>query len=437
MLIAVHRLLQRTRRDESGGIIIAVMVILIVTVSLTATLSVVGNGLTTARTDQDRTNAFQFANAGVDQATYRIDQRDITASSTYNPIVTPDGVTAFTESVACPAGDDSCLAGSRFDVSAVQDPPGQDTFWTVRSMGTDPSGKQRLAIATVAATPVFQNGFFTTQRFDLRGEQVTPVAYRSSICPNPPATPSGAGCNISFPVPGRLGTNADFLMANATITEFIDRWEGFNMYGRATQAEADLACYGGRCGTAPKVAAITERYDTTVPPAPPSAAANGCPWPGGVVGADGVTTTIAPGDYACTSLHLRGTINVAGTGNVRIWVTDDLTLGASGGPSGRAVINRGQRPVRFQLYYPEDAPGSSSSSICNAEVWGMLDTPGLEVECTGSHQPTIWGAVVANMHDAGGNHFDFHWDLDTRTALHDGKYVVRNWRECPPGATDC
>lgn len=436
-MLTLLSLKRRMRRDESGSLIIAVTVILIVTLALTATLSVVDNGLTTARTDQDRTNAFQFANAGVDQATYRIDQRDITASSTYAPTITASGLVGFSESVACPAGADSCLPGSRFDVTAAQDPPGQDTFWTVRSMGTDPSGKQRLAIATVAATPVFQNGFFTTQRFDLRGTQVTPVAYRSSICPNPPATPLANGCDFPTPVPGRLGTNADFLMANATIDEFIDRWEGFNMYGRATQAEADLACYGGRCGTAPKVAAITERYDATITPPPASAVAGGCPWPGGTVGAVGVTTTVAPGDYSCTSLHLRGTIVVSGTGNVRIWVSDDLTMGTSGGPSSRAVINRGQRPLRFQLFYPEDAPGSASSSICNAEVWGLLDTPGLEVECTGSHQPTIYGAVVANMHDAGGNHFDFHWDLDTRTALDDGKYVVRNWRECPPGATDC
>lgn len=437
-MLTLLRLGRRMRKDEGGSVIIALTVIFIVTMALTATLSVVDNGLTTARTDQDRTNAFQFANAGVDQATFRIDQRDITPSSSYLPTVTAAGLTGFSESLECPTGADSCLPGSRFDVTAVQDPPGQDTFWTVRSLGTDPSGKQRLAIATVAATPVFQNGFFTTQRFDLRGEQVTPVAYYSSQCPDPTVNLAAPGCDISWPVPGRLGTNADFVMSDATIEEMIDRWEGFNMYGRASQSEADQACYNGRCGTAPKVQAITERYDTSIRPAPASAVAGGCPWAGGTVGASGTTTTIAPGDYMCTSLNLRGTVNVSGTGNVRIWVTDDLTMGTGVTPADRAVINRGQRPQRFQLYYPEDAPGSENSSICNAEVWGMLQTPGLEVQCSGTHQPTMFGAVVANMHDAGGNHFDFHWDLDTRSSLHDGKYVVRNWRECPPGTTvDC
>lgn len=434
MLKIVHRP-AGLRRDEEGSIILAVLVILVVTLSLVGTLAMTDAGLRSARADQDRTNAFQFANAGVDQATYRIDQRDITPSGSYVPTITSAGVIAFTDSVLCQPSDTSCLPGSRFDVSAAQDPPGQSTFWTVRSTGTDPSGKKRLAIATVGATPVFENGFFTTQRFDLRGTQDTPVAYRSSLCPNPPATPLAPGCDVSSPVPGRLGTNADFVMSNATITEFIARWEGFNMYGRASQAEADLACYGGRCGTAPRVAAITERYPTAVRPPPASAVTRGCPWPGGNLGSTGLTTTVAPGDYLCVNLNLRGTVNVSGTGNVRIWVTDTLTMGGSS--SDLAVINRGQRPQRFQIVYPETAPGSANSTICNAEVWALLDTPGLKVDCNGSHQPLIYGAVKAEMHDAGGNHFDFHWDLDSRSAIDDGKYVVRNWRECPPGTTDC
>ena len=49
----------------------------------------------------------------------------------------------------------------------------------------------------------------------------------------------------------------------------------------------------------------------------------------------------------------------------------------------------------------------------------------------------IYGAVVARIHSATGNHFDFHWDVDSFYAESDRKYVVKDWRECPPGASDC
>ncbi|MDQ3570787.1 MAG: hypothetical protein M3396_09265, partial [Actinomycetota bacterium] len=80
---------------------------------------------------------------------------------------------------------------------------------------------------------------------------------------------------------------------------------------------------------------------------------------------------------------------------------------------------------------------STSSSICDSEIWALLLTPGLTVDCTGGHQPKIYGAVVAKLHDGRGSHFDFHWDMDAVDAVHDRKYAVRNWRECPPDAATC
>jgi hypothetical protein len=49
----------------------------------------------------------------------------------------------------------------------------------------------------------------------------------------------------------------------------------------------------------------------------------------------------------------------------------------------------------------------------------------------------MYGAVVADIHGGTGNHFVFHWDIDSGDAVSNGRYVVRNWRECPPGSTDC
>lgn len=412
----LRRLIQgRVRPDDQGSVIMAMIVVMVSTFAILGTLVAVTNGLDLARNDQDRTNAFQHANAGIDQAMYRLDTDRLptTASGTYVPTVVGGKVTAFTESVS--------VGASSFEVIATQDPPGQSTKWKVRSVGTDASGRRRQAIATISATPIFQNGFFTDRTFYLTGNQDTPVAYDSATCPQ-----AFTSCELPSPVPGRLGTNATFEGSTATTGAFVAKWDGFNMYGRADQVAADAACDTGRCGTAPKVAAIPNRLAIRVPPVP--APNSGCPWPAGTIGLPGVTTTITPGDYVCTNVNLQGTVVVGGTGRVRLWVTGAFSAAAG------SVVNRAQQTKRFQVYQNQ-APGGGS--ICDAEIWGLLYTPGLEINCNGSHQPKMYGAVVANLHGGTGNHFDFHWDIDSMYSVNDGLFVIKNWRECPPSQTDC
>lgn len=409
---------RRVRAGDDGSVIMAMTVVMVATFAILGTLVAVTNGLDLARNDQNRTNAFQHANAGIDQAMYRLDTATMptTGSGTYVPTVVSGRVTAFTETVS--------VGGSSFVVTATQDPPGQSTRWKVRSVGTDASGRKRQAIATISATPLFQNGFFTDRTFYLTGNQVSPVAYDSATCPQ-----ALASCELPTPIPGRLGTNATVEGSTATTAAFIAKWDGFNMYGRADQAAADAACDSGRCGTAPKVAAIPNRLAIRVPPVPGTAAS--CP-SGGTIGAVGLTTTLQPGDYACNNVNLLGTIVVGSGGNgsgvVRIWVNGSFSA-ASG-----SIVNRAQQTRKFQVYQ-QQAPGGGS--ICNAEIWGLLYTPGLEIDCNGSHQPKMYGAVTANLHSGTGNHFDFHWDIDSMYSVHDGLFVIRNWRECPPSASDC
>ncbi len=71
--------------DENGSMILAMSVIMVVSLLLVVVLSLVTSGLTSSRNDQNRTNAFQFANAGIDQALYRIDRNVMpaTASGSY------------------------------------------------------------------------------------------------------------------------------------------------------------------------------------------------------------------------------------------------------------------------------------------------------------------------------------------------------------------
>jgi type II secretory pathway pseudopilin PulG len=418
MLSRLTNRLRHTSNDR-GSIIIAMIVAVVVILGLVATLTAVYGALNSSRTDQNRINAFQHANAGVDQALYRLDSADMpgAASGDYVPVLSNGKVVGFNDRIA--------VGGSSFDVVVEQAPAGQTAVYKVRSTGRDPSGRERLVIADLRATSLFENGFFTHELFYLTGNQTSPVAYSSSTCPS-----AAASCQLPLPVVGRLATNETIDGASATFDHFIASWEGFNMYGRATQAAADEACGQGRCGTTPKVVAITNRLETAYPPEP--SPSDGCPT-GGVIGVPNLSTTIQPGNYICNNLELRGTIVVGSGGNgsgiVKFWIRGTLTIGGGG------IINRGQVPAKMQFFQKDSDPGGGD--VCDAEVWSLMYTPGLRVDCNGSHQPEFFGAVVARFHKSTGNHFEFHWDIDSRNAVHDGKYVVRNWRECPLGSTDC
>ncbi|MGH2722053.1 MAG: pilus assembly PilX family protein [Actinomycetota bacterium] len=408
----------RTVPCDRGSAVVGMLAVLIVTLSLVATLSTVMSGLNSARNDQNRTNAFQYANAGIDQALYRIDRRDLptTAVGAYTPTVVAGTLVSFTETVTSGA--------SSFLVEAAKDPPGQDAVWTVRSTGTDPSGRRRLAIASITADVLFDNGFFTHGVMYLTGNQTSPQAYDSVACPT-----AAVSCALPLPVPARLGTNSVVDGASATFESFVASWDGFNMYGRATQAAADLACGEGRCGTGPKVRNFTNQLGTPYPDEP--SASDGCP-SGGTIGATGTTTTVQPGDYVCQDLELRGTVVIGsagnGTGSARFWVRGAFTVQAGG------VVNQAQRPNRFQVFQ-RATPGGGT--VCDARIWGLLLLPGLEIDCSGSHQPEFWGAVVAEIHRGTGNQFQFHYDVNARHDATYGRYHVEDWRECPVGASDC
>jgi hypothetical protein len=402
--------LLRVRRDERGSIPIVVMVIMVLTLALASSMLAVNGGLELTRTDQNRTNAFQLANAGVDQALYRIDSNNLptTGSGSYVPTLSGSRIISFTDSIT--------VGTSTFAIVATKTPSTQDRVWQVRSTGTDASGRKRLAIATVSSKALFLEGFFTFHEFTLTGNQDTPVAYRSSTCPT-----AAASCDLAYPIPGSLGTNSTISGSSATTASFVSKWTSFNMYGRATQAAADEACDGGRCGTTPKVVAYTDQKQVETPDKP--AGIQACPSGGNVTG------TIAPGDYSCNNLTFTGTVTISGTGNARFWVDGNIVFAAN------SVVNQYQVPARLQIFQTlQSTPGGS---VCDAKIWALLYTPSLRVDCTGSHQPAFWGAVVADFHGGTGNHFDFHWDVDSTDAVGDGKFVVRNWRECPPGTTDC
>lgn len=420
-----------TRHDERGSLVITTTLMVALVVVMVTMLHSTMTALQLARTEQERTGAFHFASAGVDQALFRIDKGVLptVSGSTYTPVLAADGTLDGFDEVVTAAG------GSKVEIFARKTPADQDRVWTVRSIGTDASGRRRQAVTTIESTSLFISGFFTDQNFELTGNQDSPVAYDSGVCPT-----ADVVCELPTPIAGTLGTNAEFRGAAATVKTFTDSWGGFKMYGRATFDAADEACAETDCRqqAAPRevVHAITDQLEIEVPP-PPSGSLP-CP-SGGVFGATTGTTTVASGDYVCDgAVSLIGNIAVGtdpitgAPGRVRIFARSELSAASD------AVINRHGETWRFQVLQSERAGGAAwSGGICGAEIWALLYTPSLDIACNGSHQPSIYGAVVARLHAGTGNHFDFHWDISAADHAHNARYVVRNWRECNANDTSC
>lgn len=404
------------KRSESGNVTIAVIVMVVGVVVVTTTIASVLSGLNQARTTQNRINAFQFANAGVDQALYRIDAGQLPASSlgTYVPTVSGGRVTGFSEQVT--------VGTSTFTVAASQDVAGVPGNWTVRSTGADISGRRRTVVASVQASALFTNAFFTLQQFTLTGTQTSPRWFQSTQCTT---LSNVAACELPLPVGGRLGANGN--IDGSGVAHFASEWAGFTMYGRSTQQAANAAC--GTCPSG-QVSYSTNALTVPVPPVPTGA--QSCP-SGGSIG----TATIQPGDYLCNSLNITGTMTVGtagnGTGIVRFWINS-----GAGGLSVSGVVNKNKPTKNVQFYMAPLANGSAQSgSICGSEIWALMYTPGLSIACNGSHQPEVYGAVIAHDYQGTGNHFGFHYDSDAPGAASNGRYVVSNWRECPVNATTC
>lgn len=437
------RSLIRVERSEDGSMVVVVTVMLVIAMSVAVMVSTVSSGLSAARNDQNRINAFQRANAGIDQALWRIDHKNLPAPGAGGFIQASDGAYGFTDTVE--------VDGSSYEVTAVQSPANQDRSWTVRSIGTDRSGKKRQAIATIESRSLFENGFFTVNDFSVSGNQGHPIAYRSSICLDP-FNPT-AGCLLTNPIDGTLGTNGTLFAESVTpgqLATYEAAWKGFRMYGHPDLASARNFCAPnpqgiGQCSDS-KVLYEPDLFDLTSPEPTVEAASNGC--------LDGPEATgaaiIAAGDYLCEDgLTLGpGNVSIATTGRVRIWVNGDF------GVAPNTYVNRLQSPQRFQVFQPCRPPASGtatcdpdnptySGSVCEQgdskqiEIWGLLFTPGLKVKCEGGSQPFFIGSVVADFYDGTGNQFDFIWDADAATTVHDGLYFVKNWRECPADKTDC
>ena len=369
-------------RDEEGSVVMAVTVMMVATFVVMAFLATILNGLDAARVDQARTTAMHQADAGIDAALYHIDRQDWTGVTW---VTQPSHFTLSTTS-----------GTSRFDVDAHEVTAGDDSQWTVKSIGTETTtGRKRQTIATIGTAPLFTNALFSVGNVSVTG--VPPATVTSTL---------GSNGSITLPAGGSSW------------------WNGFNLYGKTTQTDANSACTN--CGGAPKVAPVANALTTTVPSAPATISA--CPVNGIFFG------TVQPGDYLCANqaVTLWGPVTVGiagnGTGKVRIWVS-----GAGVGATG--TVNANGSPANFQVFESATSTGGTySGSICGATIWGVLYAPGMAVNCP-TTAATLHGAAVVGSWT--GLASGLYYDSTTASIRRDGTYTASNWHECPATAADC
>lgn len=422
------------RRDETGSVMIAVVIIAILSMLAVTVFSSVNTGLSSARTDEDRTDAFQWANAGIDQALYRLDRSDLptTPSGTYMPTVSGGVVTSFTEQFT--------EGGHRFQITATPSPAGQNARWTIRAVGTDLSGRRRQAVATAEAQLLFEDGFFTFEYTDVNGNPSFPDAYDSSV-------DRTASTPLAAPYDTSIGTNDFIDLVPPAAADWNTKWRSYNMYGRPTIDDAIAACGGCLTSKVRNFAEVKAPIVMPIPTGPPPAGAVSCPNGGTITG-----PSIAPGNYTCPVLRITGDVYVTGTGIARFWPTERFIVEGgvtvNGSPDGLGDI-----PSRFQVFYYDPRVHNPSltaaqaqtmidaSGICSGQntIFGLLYAPVLTISnangCGGANQPVLYGAVALNIYrSAGAPLFEFHWDADSTFAVHTGKYRIFDWRECPPDA---
>jgi len=443
---------------------ISVMIIAVLSLVAATLFTTVNSGLRSSRADQDRTDAFQFANAGIDHALYRVDSTDLPTSNLgtcplsvaapgethrYCPEVNSGVLQGFEELIVDPG--QSADTPETYRITAKPFPhAAQTASWKVHVVGTDGSGRRRQAVATIRAELLFEDGFFTEDLTEMNGGANFPEAYNSYDDANPSVSA------LASPYEASVGTNGKIELVNQAAAEWNAKWRSYNMYGRATMASALTNCV--LCLPA-KVQNFTDRKETIIEKIP--ANATGCPNGGNITQAYVAANPLLPGDYTCDNLSFSGTIDISGTGRARFWPKHTLTV-ANGsvlnGPGATVTTSGGtlvypagtyQPPRRLQIFYynpqiygvtaPRATQMMGGSKICRAQVWGLLYTPALTVSntngCGGSNQPSVWGAANFKIYrSAGSPNFRFVWDKDSQFELHTGKYRVLEWRECPPDA---
>ena len=404
------------RRDEQGSIVIAIGVMFIATSLIVSVVSMTDFGLRSSRRAGDSANALQVADAGVNDAVRRA---------------------AFAAGTSFSDTRSLGTAGS-YTFSATKDPTME--LWHIDALGTDATGVQRRIKADAVPESLFANALFGQTAIQLDAG-VAVDSYRSGASSLLKCTGRGfVGTNS----PGSFSSTGSGGGGGVTNCGGVYRYDGCIAYADAAPVPNIPA--GAQCPT--PVKKVTPKF-----PLPTITGPGGTPTaqPGGQCTSN-PATWIPSGQHFWTDLKLRDgcrvQLNAAGD-PAEIFVAGSVEIGNVNGQGGTVnppvsgaagcPSSSGGYDVRYCPGWPAHLQISvlsgTSGLLCfnanNTNFWGVIAAPDRAITRCGSGGAhfEVWGAVLSNTVDS---HAQFHLHYDeSLSALTNGRYVTKNWREEP------
>lgn len=457
------------KRDEQGGVAIAMMIMLITTAVTAALLTAVSRDLKITRGAGDKANALQIADAGVNEAVKTVKNAAPSSAVTCPGFPTLPGFSRT-----------NTIANGTYTYCAAQDVDAfGKTVWHIDATGQDASGDRRRIRVDAFSEPLFPNAinvlaassFSSGFSVDSYKDEVNRCTLKGKVGTNDPA-------NFTFGNNGNSSENCQ----NVPNGAYRHPPDGCVAYSRNGDVAIPASAIGdGQCPPtrttkeSPELFAapttVPDTYDfpsggggmggTLVCQNPPPAAGPG----------ETVVSALAPGRtyfYATTKLLAGCKVDPAlapvatpvvypAMKNPTRIHTQTLVINGGNG-SGLNPVNEPPNNATVcgsshlasganRLYCPgwagvlqvEVITGGSGVTFSgnHTTFWGVVRAPNSVVNFVGGggSQYEVFGALVASSVNAGGGggggtqalwHFD-----ESLGSLTSGRYFAENWREEP------
>lgn len=441
----------RVRDDESGSIILTVMIALVVTGLVAALLTNVYNGLATTRRYGDSANALQLADAAVNDAVKSIG--NVNGSS-------------------LPLTSKTLGAAGTYTYQATLDSTAN--VWHIDAYGIDNSGRKRHVKAEAVPQALFSNAFFFDSGLALPSgialDSFSDGGSLQATCSRHGVLGTNDAAHLTFASSGGGGngqqncTDAVWYSSSNTWKYPVDGCIGYHdpnqpaVYPPQTGQVNACPPIPATKVSSPKYAipSVTVPTGTSFVTQKSNAGTSSQSWP--AVPCD--STHHIPGGqryYVSQVVLLPGCRVDALNGPAVIYTTGAVNIGSPNG-GGSSNQNPGMNPpdtahpLLCPTYSGSDWHGNTRTNYCpgwasnlqiymtdgntstvnfgnHAAFWGVI--MGANSAIATASQVEMWGAMrVAGM--ASGAQLTLHYD-EALGSIGTGIYQIKNWREEPLG----
>jgi hypothetical protein len=404
------KLMRRTKRDESGNIIVIIGVIMILTFLTVAVTARTMAGLTSTRKGQDFSSALPQADAGLSDALFRFDQLGTNPATSF----------CVGANAACTVSSVPGAPGVQYTARAVD-----ANTYNVLSKGIV-NGQPHAIQATVQRAYLYPFAIFAKTLLEFNGNSGD---YKPGTCTGPVETVDASGNAVCIPAADVASNGQITCQGSQSPAHQQDYFKGGGTScdnGYLTPGSFNPLNPSPNCPTAPNIPSTPCLPSSYLP----------CPAIAGVL-----PPVLLGGVYYCSQTDLPGgkfqfpntfTVPAGGPNNgvVEIYIipTDstNITLSISD-----ALVNKGGDPTKLRVYLAggDIDPGNGSHS---GDFTGILYGP-TAAEVNPSCGANWRGSVIVNEFTCnGGPHLQVQYDtrMMSLTEIH---WTVTNYTEIPSG----